>query len=167
MAELSQQERLQPSLLDRLTDEEPDKKLESRDRRVLSVRRLRECIKRDLSWLLNTGNLSDVEDLSEYPLVAESVLNYGMPDLTGITAASTDVHAIERRLRQIILLYEPRILKNGLRVRVTTTDEMSQNALRFEIECNMWAEPVPERLYLKSEVDLETGSFRVEDFNGS
>ncbi len=166
MAELSQQERLQPSLLDRLTDEEPDKKLESREKRVLSVRRLRECIKRDLSWLLNTGNLSDVEDLSEYPLVAESVLNYGMPDLTGITATSTDVHAIERRLRQTILLYEPRILKNRLRVRVSTTDEMSQNALRFEIECDMWAEPVPERLYLKTEVDMETGNFWVSDFNG-
>lgn len=167
MAELTQQERLQPSLLDRLTDEEPDKKLESRDKRVLSVRRLRECIKRDLAWLLNTGNLADVQDLSAYPLVAESVLNYGMPDLTGITAVSTDVHAIERRLRQVILMYEPRILKNRLRVRVTTTDEMSRNALRFEIECDMWAEPVPERLYLKTEVDLETGNVSVEDFNGS
>ena len=167
MAELTQQERLQPSLLDRLTDDEPEKKHESRDQRVLSVRRLRECIKRDLTWLLNTGSLSDVEDLSAYPLVAQSVLNYGMPDLTGITAVSTDVHVIERNLRQIILTYEPRILKNSLRVRVTTTDQMSQNALRFEIECDMWAKPMPERLYLKTEVDLETGNVSVDDFNGS
>jgi type VI secretion system protein ImpF len=167
VAELTQQERLQPSLLDRLTDDEPEKKIESRDKRVLSVRRLRECIKRDLAWLLNTGNLADVQDLSDYPLVTQSVLNYGMPDLTGITAVSADVHAIERHLRQIIQTYEPRILKNRLRVRVTTTDQMSQNALRFEIECDMWAEPVPERLYLKTEVDLETGNVSVDDFNSS
>ena len=41
MAELAPRERLQPSLLDRLTDDEPDQEVESRERRVLSVRGLR------------------------------------------------------------------------------------------------------------------------------
>jgi type VI secretion system protein ImpF len=141
VAELEQQERLQPSLLDRLTDEEPEKSRESRDKRVLSVRKLRECIKRDLAWLLNTGNLNDVQDLSDYPLVAESVLNYGMPDITGQT-------------------------RNSLRVHVVTSDEMSVNALRFEIEFDMWAEPVPERLYLKTEVDLGSGVVSLSDSSG-
>jgi hypothetical protein len=31
----------------------------------------------------------------------------------------------------------------------------------------MWAKPMPERLYLKTEVDLETGNVSVDDFNGS
>lgn len=166
MAELSQQERLQPSLLDRLTDQERDKNQESRDRRVLSVRRLKECVKRDLAWLMNTGNLNDVQDLSAYPLVADSVLNYGMPDLTGISASGSDVAGIERRMRHIILTFEPRILKHSLRVRVAAADEMSHNAMVFEIECDMWAEPVPERMYLKTEVDFESGDVRVTDYNG-
>jgi type VI secretion system protein ImpF len=160
---LEQQERLQPSLLDRLTDNEPDKSQESRDKRVLSIRRLRDCVKRDLVWLLNTGKLSDVQDLSDYPLVAESVINYGMPDITGMSAATTDTQALEQHLRQVILSYEPRILKNSLRVRVTSSDEMSAKALHFEIEFDMWAEPVPERLYLKTEVDLGTGAFSLYD----
>ena len=42
MAELTQQERLQPCLLDRLTDDAPEKTQESRDQRVVSLRRLRE-----------------------------------------------------------------------------------------------------------------------------
>lgn len=167
MVELTQQERLQPSLLDRLTDNEREKSQETRDSRILSVRRLRECIKRDLAWLLNTGCLSDVEDLSRYPLVAESVLNYGMPDLTGITASSADVSSLEKRLKQTILRYEPRILRNSLRVNVVTSDEMSQSAVVFEIECDMWAEPVPERMYLKTEVDLESGSVNIADFSGN
>jgi type VI secretion system protein ImpF len=163
VAELEPQERLQPALLDRLTDDEPENSKESRDKRVLSMRKFRDYIRRDLGWLLNTGNLSDVQDLSEYPLVAESVVNYGMPDLTGVTAANADVAVLERHLREVILRYEPRILKNSLRVTVTRRDQMSATALRFEIECDIWSEPVPERLYLKSEIDLETGNVRVGD----
>ena len=67
MAELTVKERLQPSLLDRLTDDEPDKNVESRDRRVISLERLRECVMRDLGWLLNTGKLSQVQNLDAYP----------------------------------------------------------------------------------------------------
>ncbi len=166
MAELQQQERLQPSLLDRLTDDEPEKSQESRSKRVLTIRRLRDCIKRDLAWLLNTSSLSDVQELGEYPLVAASVINYGMPDITGMTSRNIDAVAIERRLKTIIHNFEPRILRNSLQVHVSATDDMSGNALRFDIECDMWAEPVPERLYLRSEMDLETGDIRVSDSNG-
>ena len=54
MAELAPRERLQPSLLDRLSDDEPDNAVEPRERRVLSLRTLREGVLRDLAWLLNT-----------------------------------------------------------------------------------------------------------------
>jgi len=166
VAELGQQERLQPSLLDRLTDDDPGNTKESRDKRVLSVRKLRECIKRDLASLLNTGNLNDVQDLSDYPLVAESVLNYGIPDVTGISVANADTGSLERDLRKAILSYEPRILKNSLRLHVVSNDEMSANALRFEIEFDMWAEPVPERVYLKTEMDLGSGLVRLSESSG-
>ena len=63
MAELSLQERLQPSLLDRLTDNEPDSNDESRAQRVLSLNRLKRSVLRDLAWLLNSGNLANTEDL--------------------------------------------------------------------------------------------------------
>lgn len=166
MAELSIQERLQPALLDRLTDENPETKTESRDSRVLSTRQLKECVKRDLAWLLNTSAFEDVEDLSAYPLVAESVLNYGMPEITGTTLSGTDVKNLERRIKRIINHYEPRILKKSLRVSARTSDDMSQNALRFEIECDVWAQPVPERMYLRTEMDLESGEVHVSDTAG-
>jgi len=166
VAELEQQERLQPSLLDRLTDDDPGNTRESRDKRLLSARKLRECIKRDLASLLNTGNLNDVQDLSDYPLVAESVLNYGMPDVTGISVSNVDTGSLERDLRKAILSYEPRILKNSLQLHVVSNDEMTANALRFEIEFDMWAEPVPERVYLKTEIDLGSGLVRLIDSSG-
>jgi hypothetical protein len=44
MAELTPQERLQPSLLDRLTDLAPAEREESREQRVINAARLREYV---------------------------------------------------------------------------------------------------------------------------
>lgn len=167
MAELLQQERLQPSLLDRLTDDEPDNTQESRDRRVLSVRRLRECVLRDLAWLLNTVNLAATEDLDEHPGVAESVLNYGVPDLTGRTGSSIDAGDMEKLLRQALWNFEPRILHNSVKVRVKVDEErMSQNAVAFDIEGDLWAQPMPLRLYMRTELDLDSGDVNISEHTG-
>jgi type VI secretion system protein ImpF len=62
MVDLTARERLQPSLLDRLTDEEPGSEAESRERRVLSLRALRNGVLRDLAWLFNTTCLLSADD---------------------------------------------------------------------------------------------------------
>ncbi len=166
MAELTQKERLQPSLLDRLTDDEPRKQHESREQRVLSIRKLRECVLRDLSWLLNSVNLSTMEDLTRYPDVARSVLNYGMPDLSGHTASGIDIHTLERLLRQAIINFEPRLLSNTVRVKLKLADShMNHNAMTFIIEGELWAQPVPLQMFMKTEIDLEMGSVTVSDYS--
>lgn len=168
MAELTPQERLQPSLLDRLTDDEPDKQQESRERRVLSMSKLRQCVLRDLNWLFNASNLARSEEADQYTYVSSSVLNYGMPDLAGNTAYSVDVVEVERLLRQVIWDFEPRILRHTVKVHADLSEErMSHNALTFEIEGELWAQPVPEHLYIKTEIDLEGGKVKVEDYSGS
>ena len=166
MAELTPKERLQPSLLDRLTDEEPDRQQESRDKRVLSMSRLRECVLRDVAWLFNSSRMTDDETDARYPFVARSVINYGLPALAGATARSLEISDLERNLRQAILDFEPRILRNSLRVRAELTEErMSHNALTFEIEGDLWAKPLPLQMYLKTEIDLESGQVKIEESN--
>lgn len=164
MADLTPQERLQPSLLDRLTDNAPDSKTESRDVRVLSMRRLRHAVLRDLGSLLNTGHLETTEDLEDYPQVRDSVLNYGMPDIAGLTVSGTDTAALERSVRETIKKFEPRILPDTLSVRIARdVTAMGRNSMVFTIEGQLWAEPTPTMLYLKTEVDLETGDVAVTD----
>ena len=160
MAELTPKERLQPSLLDRLTDDQPTEKVESREQRVLSLSKLRQSVNRDLGWLLNTGCLEAIQDLSTFPQVKQSVLNFGIPDLTGTTASNADRPTLERYLRQAILTFEPRILKRSLRVRVKAGG--NHNTIIFEIEGELWAQPLPEHLYLKTVLDLELGSVEIE-----
>ncbi len=164
MAELTPRERLQPSLLDRLTDDAPGESQEPRDRRVLSMRSLRQGVLRDLAWLLNTTNLGSMQDLSAYPETARSVLNYGLPDLTGKTASGLEIAELERRLRDAICDFEPRILRNTVAVRATSGGGDSNNTLVFEVSGELWAQPVPERLFLRTELDLEVGEVRVADF---
>jgi type VI secretion system protein ImpF len=167
MAELTPKERLQPSLLDRLTDEEPDKRQESRDKRILSPGRLRDSVRRDLSWLFNTVNLAATDDLEPHPEVQRSTLNFGLPDLAGRTASSVDKGTLERMLRRAIWDFEPRLSKASVKVKlVVDHEQMNHNAMSFAIEAELWAQPLPLRLFLKTELDLENGEFRVSEMSG-
>jgi type VI secretion system protein ImpF len=158
MAELAPRERLQPSLLDRLSDDEPSKAVESRERRVLSLRTLREGVLRDLAWLLNTTNLLSVVDTEKLPHIASSVLNYGMPDMSGRSISSLNVSALERSIRQAIWDFEPRLIRASVAITALPDLAGDGNRLMFAIEADMWAQPYPERLYLKTELDLERGT---------
>src|SRR5208282_1297717 len=95
MGELSSRERLQPSLLDRLTDDAPDHKRESLDQQTLTMLQLRQAVLRDLAWLLNTTNLDAIDDLTPFPRVAASTLNFGIPGFTGLIAATENVSDLE------------------------------------------------------------------------
>ena len=158
MAELAPRERLQPSLLDRLSDDEPGSAVESRERRVLSLRTLREGVLRDLAWLLNSTNLLSVRDLAKLPHVANSVINYGVPDLSGTPQASLNVQQLERGIRQAIWDFEPRLIRATVSVRALARGQADYNKMIFEIEADLWAQPYPERLYLKTELDLDRAS---------
>ena len=162
MAELTQKERLQPSLLDRLTDDDREQRQESREKRVLSPARLRECVRRDLTWLLNTTHLAALQDLTEQPEVERSVLNYGMPDFAGRTASTVDVRTMERLISRVIADFEPRLLRKSVKVRVISdAQKMNHNAMCFQIEAELWAQPLPLRLFLRTEIDLESGAATV------
>lgn len=165
MAELTARDRLQPSLLDRLTDFEPEAKQEARERRVLSMRALRQSVQRDLGWLLNANGLASIQDVSGYPYVSTSVINYGLPDITGKTASGIDPVQLERLVRDAIWAFEPRILRDTVRVSSIRTEETTarHNTVSFLIEGDLWAQPYPERLYFKTELDLEVGEIRVID----
>tara|TARA_R110001599_G_scaffold185680_1_gene379937 strand:+ start:25056 stop:25553 length:498 start_codon:yes stop_codon:yes gene_type:complete len=162
MAELSQAEKLQPSLLDRLRDNEVEKTVESRADRIISSRKLRDYAIRDLSWLLNTARLSIHQDLSETPEVETSVINYGVTSLSGSSINKDQLRSIELEVKRIIINFEPRIDAKSLSVKIfINTEEMSKHAMIFEIEGELWGNPMPTNLFLKTEIDLETGSVNV------
>lgn len=138
--------------------------LESREERMISGRRLRQSVLRDLNWLLNTGQAGTLVDLEPYPEVQRSVFNYGIPDMTGLVASSVDPLRIAEGIRLSIQRFEPRIQQ------VVVTPEEGQkespNSVGFIIEGMLWGQPMPERLYLHTELDLENASVKVRESAG-
>lgn len=159
------QDRLQPALLDRLRDDDPAHNRESADSRVLSRHRLREAVLRDLGWLFNTAQLEGSVSLEGFPQVRHSVLNYGLPVLSGHTISSIDSDVLEAGVRQAILDHEPRILPATLRVEAMMTESPidQHNQIRFRISGQLWAQPVPLELLLHTDIDLETGRVEVQE----
>jgi type VI secretion system protein ImpF len=163
------EERLQPALLDRLTDDEPGKKVEPREARVFSKRRLRQAVLRDLAWLFNATQLEAVDDLTRTPLVRGSVLNFGLPALSGRAASSLDVSDLAKAIREAIINFEPRILPSTLQIK-TLLESGSldhHNVVGVEIRANLWAQPVPIEFLVRTEIDLETGNVQITDLNSS
>lgn len=164
MAELTGRERLQPSLLDRLTDHAPDHRRESFDQQTLTMPQLRQAVLRDLAWLFNTTNLAATEELSATPLAANSTINYGVPGLAGMIGSADQLNSLESRITEAIRAFEPRIRPETLKVRLRHGQQDRRNpAVVFEIEGELWAHPVPEQLFLETAIELETRLAVVKD----
>jgi type VI secretion system protein ImpF len=143
----------------------PNRTLESPERRLISMRRLRELVQRDLGWLLNTSSLESTEDLDDYPHVRRSVLNFGLPSLAGRTASGIDAAQAAQVLAAALRAFEPRLS------RVTVTPELSgermdAGALSFKIDAELWGHPSSQYLQLRTRLDVESGDVSLVETSG-
>jgi type VI secretion system protein ImpF len=156
MPELSVVEKLQPCLLDRLTDDEPNNQQESRSQRVISLPRYRQGVLRDLQWLFSASAHLSQEgqstfSLDDYPEALHSVINFGVRHLFGLIGPN--LRDLERQLTEALYTFEPRILRNSLKV----STRLEGNIISLDIDGELWADPIPERLHIKTKLDLESG----------
>ena len=165
MSKLKAQDRLQPALLDRLTDDDPTNPAEAVEMRIISRPRMREAVLRDLAWLFNTTFLSASGAFDRFPEVKRSVLNYGLPPLSGQTISSIDATALETKVKAAIIDHEPRILADTLKVEALVVEQQldQHNQISFRISGQLWAQPVPLELLLQTNVDLETGQVEIKN----
>lgn len=176
MAGLGAQDRLQPSLLDRLTDNDPGSQVEALEARVLSRRQLRDAVLRDLSWLFNAvceePDPRRVNDDPEraalwqsVPHARDSVLNFGILPLTGQSFSVHSFPIIEAQVRQSIIRFEPRLDPATVEVRIVNdmSTGLRPTSLRLTIKGQMWNQPVPLELVLSADVDVDTGQAAVRD----
>ncbi len=164
MAEVTSRERLQPSLLDRLTDDAPETRRESFDQQTLTFPQLRQAVLRDLAWLLNTTNLAATDDLAGRPLATKSTINYGVPGLAGLVGTSRRLKSVESGIVDAIRAFEPRIKPETLAVKLRQNrGEQATPTITFEIQGELWAQPVPEQLFLETSIELETRLTVVTD----
>mgnify|MGYP002138389237 CR=1 FL=1 len=175
MSTLGATDRLQPSLLDRLTDHAPGQSSEPLEDRVLSRRQLREAVLRDLSWLFNAvceepdpRRQDDPERTALWqsvPHARDSVLNFGILPLTGQNFSVHNFPIIEAQIRQAIVRFEPRLAPDSVEVQIVNdmSTGLRPTSLRLSIKGQLWNQPVPLELLLSADVDMDTGQAAVRD----
>jgi type VI secretion system protein ImpF len=162
MAELNRDQRFLPCLLDRLRDDEPKKREESRNDRVISISAYKRGVVRDLQWLFNTSAPIPADErlgetLERYPHAAKSVLNYGLRQLCGLLAP--DVAALQKEISEALKCFEPRVIRHTVDVRAS----LDRHLIDFTIKALLYAEPVPEQLFVQTTIDMENGQCVLGD----
>ncbi len=146
---------LKPSLLDRLTDPES---VGTSWRPGYSADQLGERIRADLEDLLDTPRA--------FPAVppaleetANSIANYGMPDLTAFRPhSSEDKQRVVDALRETIRRFEPRL--KDVVVEMVDPHAQAGPTLRFRVKAVLNADPAPELAY-NTILELATGHCQV------
>ncbi len=152
-----------PTLIDRLLDDAPHRASEKPEEYAANGARMREIVLRDLMLLFNATNLSDHIDARVHPLVAASVVNYGMPALSGSYIADRDWNRMENAIREAIVRFEPRLIPASLMIlplgdndRRNGDNACHFNVLTFEIRGLIRLSPYPLEFRAQSALDLET-----------
>lgn len=133
--------RIVPSLIDRLLDDYPDSPWEAPASRQRSLEQLKDSIKRDLEWLLNTrqtvaGVPAGLKELTH------SLAAYGLPDFSSfIVKSPSDQARMQQILEMAIGTFEPRL--ENVTVTLVPVDDLEQK-LRFRIDARLRVEPAPE-----------------------
>ena len=70
-----------------------------------------------------------------------------------------DMDQLQEELAEAIRVFEPRISPRNLTIHTSKERHM----VTFEVEGEMWANPLPEHLHIKTSVDLETGQCLLGD----
>lgn len=144
------------SALDRLIDLEPESRMENPLSRSQSVRLLKNAVRRDLEWLLNSRRVAVAPDegLKE---VNRSAYVYGLPDLSALTMASTpDRNRLVRSILATINLFEPRL--TNVRLVMVETPDAGKKDVRLRIEAMLRMDPVPEPVSFDTVIELKSGN---------
>ena len=149
------------SVLDRLIDTDPRNSQEAQVTRSQSVRQLKDALRRDLEWLLNTRRIAfpPEESLKE---LNRSVYIFGLPDFTGFKMSSpAEQTKLLRVIQNSVKLFEPRLA--NIKVVPMDTGAALSRTLRLRIEGLLLIDPAPEHVSFDTVLQLTSGQYEVQN----
>jgi type VI secretion system protein ImpF len=151
--------RITPSVLDRLLDDRPDEKREAPASRQTNLRILKQAVKRDLEWLLNTrANATEIQE--GLPELNRSLATFGIPDFSSWNVrGGRDQEELRRTIEDAVARFEPRL--EAVQVTLETMSEVDRT-VRFRIEARLRVEPAPEPVTFDSVLQLGTREFVLQ-----
>lgn len=124
---------------------------------------LREHLAQDMANLMTTIHLQAVEPLEGLVWVRRSVLNYGMQDITRLTADDFRSAKVVRDLREALLTHEPRLIAETVIITLRSDESDSNQRISFDIKAEMTARPVDVPLEFVAEIDMGAGKVALSD----
>ena len=123
------------------------------------------ALKRDLSVdlvaLMNTINLDSAQSLEGLDYVRDSVLNYGLPDVSFLHSEEVGVDAIRDHLAHVLMTYEPRIIADTINIdKEVKTNEVDQR-VQFSVSCEMFCTPVDVAVNFVAELEVSSGKVNL------
>ena len=147
------------SVVDRLVDLEPERKLELPLSRAQSVRELKAALRRDLEWLLNSRRTIE-ESPASLKEVGRSLYNYGLPDVASLyLRSSKDQAYLLESIKTAIEIFEPRLLNVKVTLESATEDK---RVIRFAIEGLLRMDPAPEQVFFDTVLEPTSGQYQVK-----
>lgn len=150
---------VQQSLLDRLTDELPRESSDRTTNRDSSARSFRASVQRDVEWLLNTRR-TVVQTTDDHPQVAQSVHQFGLPDVTGFyLSAVSSRERLSEAILDTIRRFEPRLA--NVQVKLNDLNDGHVPQVRFSISATLLMDPSPEQILFDTVLQVATGVYEV------
>lgn len=160
MPRVDSQKPLLPSVLDRLMDNEPDVSTEPQWARAQSLRQFELGVLRDVEAMLNTRQSRPTLP-GEFKEVSQSVLTFGLPDLSGSGVGSNDdCEQLRRAVELALSRFEPRLRQVSVRIRERQND--NERTLRMVIDAMLMVDPDPQPITFDTVVQPLSGQCKIE-----
>jgi type VI secretion system protein ImpF len=118
-------------------------------------------VRRDLQALLNTVNLNSTQDLSDFPEVETSVLNFGLPDLSVHIVDTVRIDRLAEDIRVALTRFEPRMDPRSLQVSRDDSAEADTFKVRFIIKAEIRSDPIRVASEFIADVDPAYGRIKI------
>lgn len=147
-------------MFDRLLDYDPQTSTEAPKSRTRSLEDLKQSVRRDLEWLLNTRKpLWNVPETLEE--ANNSLAVYGLRDMTGISIKNPHIQKeLIEDVERTIKIFEPRLI--DLKVSLEPFEHTDKH-LKFKIESRLDVEPAPEPIVFDTVLELGSGDFEIKE----
>ena len=138
-------------------------KLQSRSvqRVAITEATLRREVTRDLEALMNCVSFDSTIDLSEFPIVRKSVLNFGFPDIAVRTIDELDVAGLEPQIEKVLRTDEPRLIAASLRVMRDRRIDPIELKVRYVVHADLSCEPLNVPVEFVADVEVTTGKVHI------
>ena len=122
---------------------------------------LRDEVSRDIESLMNCVAMESTVDLTDFPAVANSILNYGFPDIAHRTIEELAATDLDGDIVNVIRRYEPRLIASTVRVKRDHSVNSTLMKIRYMVDGVLHREPLNIPVQFIADVEVTTGKFQI------